>query len=43
MIARGTINVDSLISATAPLSDGAQWFDRLYQKEQGLIKVILTP
>ena len=42
MIARGTINVDSLISATAPLSDGAQWFDRLYQKEQGLIKVILT-
>jgi L-iditol 2-dehydrogenase len=43
MIARGTINVDSLINATAPLSDGAQWFDRLYQKEQGLIKVILNP
>ncbi|MBT8363108.1 MAG: galactitol-1-phosphate 5-dehydrogenase [Deltaproteobacteria bacterium] len=43
MIARGAINVDSLISATAPLSDGARWFDRLYQKEQGLIKVILTP
>ena len=43
MIARGAIDVDSLISATAPLSDGAQWFDRLYQKEQGLIKVILTP
>jgi L-iditol 2-dehydrogenase len=43
MIARGAINADSLISATAPLSDGAQWFDRLYQKEKGLIKVILTP
>jgi len=43
MIARGTINVDSLISATAPLSDGAQWFDRLYHKEPGLIKVILNP
>ena len=43
MIARGAINVDSLISATAPLSDGAQWFDRLYQKEMGLIKVILNP
>ncbi|CAB1064191.1 2,3-butanediol dehydrogenase, R-alcohol forming, (R)- and (S)-acetoin-specific (EC [Olavius sp. associated proteobacterium Delta 1] len=43
MIARGAINVDALISATAPLSEGAQWFERLYQKEKGLIKVILTP
>jgi L-iditol 2-dehydrogenase len=43
MIARGAINVDALISATAPLSDGAQWFERLYEKEKGLIKVILTP
>ncbi len=43
MIARGAINVDSLISATAPLSDGAQWFDRLYRKEKVLIKVILAP
>jgi L-iditol 2-dehydrogenase len=43
MIARGAIDVDSLISATAPLSDGAQWFDRLYHKEPGLIKVILNP
>jgi L-iditol 2-dehydrogenase len=43
MIARKAINVDALISATAPLADGAQWFDRLYQKEPGLMKVILTP
>jgi L-iditol 2-dehydrogenase len=43
MIARGAINVDALISATAPLSDGAQWFQRLYEKEKGLVKVILTP
>jgi L-iditol 2-dehydrogenase len=43
MIARGAINVDALISATAPLSDGAQWFERLYGKEKGLIKVVLTP
>ena len=43
MIARGAINVDSLISATAPLSDGAQWFDRLYHKKLELIKVILAP
>ena len=43
MIARGAINVDALISATAPLADGAQWFERLYQKEKGLIKVVLMP
>jgi len=43
MIARGAINVDALISATAPLADGAQWFERLYQKDKGLIKVVLVP
>jgi L-iditol 2-dehydrogenase len=43
MIARGVIKVDPLISATAPLADGAQWFRRLYEKESGLIKVILNP
>ena len=43
MIARGAIDVDSLISATAPLSEGAKWFERLYQKEKGLMKVILIP
>jgi L-iditol 2-dehydrogenase len=32
-----------LISAVAPLSEGARWFERLYQKERGLFKVILTP
>jgi L-iditol 2-dehydrogenase len=43
MIARGAIDVDALISATAPLADGAHWFQRLYEKEKGLIKVVLTP
>lgn len=43
MIARGAINVDALISATAPLSEGAQWFERLYEKEKALIKVVLNP
>lgn len=43
MIARGAIEVGSLISATAPLSDGARWFERLYRKEKGLMKVILNP
>jgi L-iditol 2-dehydrogenase len=43
MIARGAINVDALISAVAPLSEGASWFDRLYNREPGLFKVVLTP
>jgi L-iditol 2-dehydrogenase len=43
MINRGTINVDRLISAVAPLSEGAQWFERLYGGERGLMKVILEP
>ncbi len=43
MIARGTVNVDALISTIAPLSEGAAWFERLYKREQDLMKVILEP
>lgn len=43
MIERGVINVDALISATAPLAEGESWFERLYKREPGLIKVILKP
>jgi threonine dehydrogenase-like Zn-dependent dehydrogenase len=43
MIARKKIDVDSLLSAEAPLSEGAYWFQRLYNKEKGLIKVVLIP
>jgi L-iditol 2-dehydrogenase len=43
MIARGTVDVDALISGVAPLADGAEWFQRLYAAEPGLMKVILTP
>ncbi len=43
MIARADVDVDALISATAPLSDGARWFERLHNKEPGLLKIILVP
>ena len=43
MIARGAIDVKALISATAPLSEGDAWFKRLYEREPGLMKVILNP
>ncbi len=43
LIARGTIDVDCLRSAVAPLEQGAAWFDRLYRREPGLMKVVLAP
>ena len=43
LISSGKINVEAILSAEVPLSDGADWFNRLYQKEKGLIKVVLKP
>jgi L-iditol 2-dehydrogenase len=43
LMENGSINVDPLISALAPLSEGADWFSRLYAREPGLMKVILQP
>ena len=43
MLARGALRAAPLISATAPLGEGAAWFDRLYRKEPGLLKVVLVP
>jgi len=43
LIASGKVKVEPLISAVAPLEDGPAWFDRLYRKEPGLMKVILRP
>jgi threonine dehydrogenase-like Zn-dependent dehydrogenase len=43
MLARGDLKAEPLISAVAPLAEGAQWFDRLYRKEPGLLKVVLKP
>ncbi len=43
LIAAGKIDVDTLVSAEAALSEGADWFNRLYSKEKGLVKIILKP
>ncbi len=43
LLANGTIKVDEMISARAPLADGADWFKRLYAHEPNLMKVILEP
>lgn len=42
-IASGAIQIEPLISATAPLSEGADWFQRLYDNQEGLLKVLLHP
>jgi L-iditol 2-dehydrogenase len=43
LIARRVVDVDAMISAVAPLAEGAEWFQRLYRKEPGLMKVVLVP
>ena len=43
LISAGKIKVDTLISKVALLEEGNEWFHRLYNKEEGLMKVILKP
>jgi L-iditol 2-dehydrogenase len=43
MMVRGTIQAAPLLSARAPLAEGASWFNRLYGKDSGLLKVVLVP
>jgi 2-desacetyl-2-hydroxyethyl bacteriochlorophyllide A dehydrogenase len=43
LLEMGKISVDDQISAVAPLSEGAIWFNKLYRKEEELNKVILVP
>jgi L-iditol 2-dehydrogenase len=43
LLASGAIDVGPLISAVAPLREGASWFARLHAAEPGLLKVILKP
>lgn len=43
LMSRGAIRVEPLVSAVAPLEDGASWFHRLHEHEPGLLKVVLEP
>lgn len=43
LMGSGKVDVRRIVSATAPLSEGASWFDRLYAREPGLMKVVLIP
>ncbi len=39
----GKVDLEAIVSAVAPLDQGASWFARLYQREPGLLKVVLQP
>lgn len=43
LISSGKIRVTPLITAIAPLSDGAQWFERLHAREPNLMKIVIDP
>jgi (R,R)-butanediol dehydrogenase/meso-butanediol dehydrogenase/diacetyl reductase/L-iditol 2-dehydrogenase len=43
LMASGKLEVQDLISKTAPLCEGQVWFDKLYNREDNLLKVILLP
>jgi L-iditol 2-dehydrogenase len=43
LMRRGEIQVGPLVSAFVPLEEGPHWFDRLYNREPGLLKVVLKP
>lgn len=42
-VADGSIRVKPLISATASIEEGQVWFDKLYNREGDLLKVLLHP
>lgn len=43
LIAAGKIQVTPLITAVAPLSEGASWFARLHAREPNLMKIVIDP
>lgn len=43
MIASGRVKVDEMMSAVCSLDEAPAWFERLYQGEPGLMKVIVRP
>jgi L-iditol 2-dehydrogenase len=43
LLASGSIKVEPIISALAPLEEGAAWFEKLYSHNSNLMKVVLQP
>jgi L-iditol 2-dehydrogenase len=43
LMAEKQVDVAPMLSAIAPLTEGASWFGRLHAREANLMKVVLTP
>ncbi|HEX6963858.1 MAG TPA: galactitol-1-phosphate 5-dehydrogenase [Lacipirellula sp.] len=43
LMASGAVDVSPLISAATSLEEAPAWFDRLYRREPGLMKVVVKP
>ena len=43
LIDSGKIDLSDIVSITAPLSEGAKWFEQLHKGLPGVIKVVLQP
>jgi L-iditol 2-dehydrogenase len=43
LVRTGAVKLDPLMSATAPLSEGAAWFTKARDPKNGLMKVVLRP
>ncbi|RLS34412.1 MAG: galactitol-1-phosphate 5-dehydrogenase [Planctomycetota bacterium] len=43
LVAEGRVDLSCFVSKVAPLSEGVDWFHRLHDREQGLVKVVLKP
>jgi L-iditol 2-dehydrogenase len=43
LLARGKVDVLPLMTAYVALEEGPVWFERLYRREAGLMKIILKP
>jgi len=43
LMAKGLIDVSPMMTAKAPLTEGASWFDRLYAHEPNIMKIVLEP
>ena len=43
LAASGAVDLSKFVSRVAPLEDGIDWFERLHNREPGVLKVVLQP
>ena len=43
LAASGAVDLSRFVSRVAPLEDGIDWFERLHNREPGVLKVVLQP